>query len=76
MGATVISYMIFGRLALFIAGALVGVIVHSSWETHRRRDDQDDAIFAWKARKEKGAEDDLEIPKVSNPANFDMYIIL
>ena len=73
MGATGVSYMIFGRLVLFIAGTLVGAIVHSSWETHRRRNGQQSAIFAWKAAKEKGVEDDLETLKVSNPTNFDMY---
>lgn len=73
MGAAAVSYMILGGLALFIAGTLVGAIVHSSWETHWRRNDRQDAIFAWKAAKEKGAEDDVEIHKVSNSTDFDMY---
>lgn len=73
VGATAVLYMIFGSLALFIAGTMFGIVVHSSWETHQRRKNWRDDIFAWKATKEKGAEDDLEIPKVSDPASFNMY---
>ncbi|RPB24512.1 hypothetical protein L211DRAFT_171494 [Terfezia boudieri ATCC MYA-4762] len=70
VGATAVSYMIFGRLALFITGTLVGAIVHSSWETHRRRNGRQDTIFAWKATKEKVPEDDLEILKAARKFNL------
>ncbi|KAF8429658.1 PXA domain-containing protein [Tirmania nivea] len=70
VGATAVSYVIFGRLALFIAGTLVGAIVHSAWETHRRRNDQHDAIFRWRLIKEKGAGDDLVILKAAKKFNL------
>lgn len=58
--------MLFGRLALFMAGALAGVVMHSSWETHRRRSDRSDGSFAWQAiiEKEKEVKKDLDVVQV------------
>ncbi|KAI5807975.1 PXA domain-containing protein [Peziza echinospora] len=43
VGSTLVLYFIFGRLVLFVAGVLVGVLVHSAWETQRRKEAGDSA---------------------------------
>ncbi|KAF8471269.1 PXA domain-containing protein [Kalaharituber pfeilii] len=44
LGATLVVYLIVGRIALFVSGVLVGVIVHSSWEAQRR---QEQEVLKW-----------------------------
>ena len=57
-GVILVSYLVLGRLAFFIAGTFVGILLHSSWETQKDRNSTR-SVLGWEERvdKEKGEGD-------------------
>lgn len=46
-------YLVLGRLALFTAGTLVGILLHSSWESQKGRNSSK-SVFDWKEKVDNG----------------------
>ena len=60
-----VSYIVFGRLAVFITGTLLGIFLHSSWEAQRGRN-YSGGGFSWGGQIGKGKE--AEHSKVIHPS--------